>query len=253
MGPPTDLDLVLQGFPLWLIVYGFTDFQIKLKKLTNINTNTIVVIKSRATYKPFNYPIVPISQSFINNTSPYETELLDADKLQFYPMQQYQEEVINKIAKTGPGTPYIENYQSENIQAFCKFYFKWGGSPPKHISVENPSEQIIYPIPRTEYDTTSLQNPAQAPETTLYSFDYRRGDITKRALQRIADDWSTKTIISSITEPNTKQQLQETFQALQEMEGKEHSQEEKIQLQLHHLRHEQQCLRERIIYLLTGQ
>nr|UGV35910.1 MAG: ORF1 [TTV-like mini virus] len=246
---PLDENLVLKGFPLWIGLYGLIDWTQKIKKLVNVETDAVVVFKTKKTFRPYHFPIVPLSTSFKQGRSPYEQDSLNVDKLMWYPMTQYQVEEINKIVQTGPGTPYT-TAKSENVQMFYKFYFKWGGAPAKVINVENPSNQICYPIPRNEHETTSLQNPAQAPETVLCSFDYRHGDITRPALQRISHDWSTKTIFDSITEPEKRQLLQKALQNLKESEQEEQAQEKKIQHQLKQLKLQQQYLREHIMSLL---
>lgn len=246
---PLDENVVLRGFPLWIGLYGLIDWTQKIKKLTNVETDAVLVIKTKNTFRPYHYPMVILNESWTTGNSPYEQTDLNPDKIMWYPMTQYQVMELNKIVKTGPGTPYTTQ-KSENIQMYYKFRFKWGGAPAKKINVENPSHQICYPIPRNEHETTSLQNPAQAPETVLFSFDYRHGDITAPALQRISHDWSTKKFFDSITEPEKKRQLQQAFQNLQEKEQEEQTQEKKIQLQLQQLRQQQQLLREHIMTLL---
>lgn len=224
----------------------------KLEKLKSIDTEYILVFKSNYTQKPFNLPIVPISTSFTLGTSPYENEILPQDNIQWYPQVQFQEQEINKIIKKGPATPNIEPQLSENIKIYYTSYWKWGGNPPKTVDIENPSLQEQYPIPHNESATNSLQNPAQAPETVLYSFDYRHGNLTKTALQRITDDYSTQKFIDSFTDPATKLELKKQLQALKESEDKEEKESQKIQLQLSQLRHEQHSIRKQIISLMTA-
>lgn len=250
--PPSDNDLILEGYPLWIGLIGFVDFQIKLKKYTNILTNTILTFKSLSTFPKYTLPIVILSDTFIKGHSPYETTALDPDKTKWYPMVQYQVEQLNEIVKYGPGTPYLNPQKQENVTIYCNFHFKWGGSPPKHVTIENPTQQIIYPIPRNDNATTSLQSPAQAPESTLYSFDYRHGNITNSALTRITNDWSTENLIASITEPTTRYQLQETIKEIQENEKQQTQTEEKVLQQLKQLRQYQQSLRDRIISIMSN-
>nr|UGV34220.1 MAG: ORF1 [TTV-like mini virus]UGV34627.1 MAG: ORF1 [TTV-like mini virus]UGV34862.1 MAG: ORF1 [TTV-like mini virus]UGV37638.1 MAG: ORF1 [TTV-like mini virus]UGV39558.1 MAG: ORF1 [TTV-like mini virus] len=250
--PPGDDDIILSGFPTWTSLYGYIDFQKKLEKLKSIDTEYILVFKSNYTQKPFNLPIVPISTSFTLGTSPYENEILPQDNIQWYPQVQFQEQEINKIIKKGPATPNIEPQLSENIKIYYTSYWKWGGNPPKTVDIENPSLQEQYPIPHNESATNSLQNPAQAPETVLYSFDYRHGNLTKTALQRITDDYSTQKFIDSFTDPATKLELKKQLQALKESEDKEEKESQKIQLQLSQLRHEQHSIRKQIISLMTA-
>ncbi len=250
--PPSNEDLILEGFPLWLILVGFVDFQIKIKKYNNIQTKCILCIKSKSTFPIVHIPIVPLGDSFITGKSPYENDILPADKLMWYPMVEYQEEEINKIVSSGPGTPFLPTYKQENITAYAKSYFKWGGSPPKHVTVENPAQQEIYPIPGNQSTTISLQNPATAPETTLYSFDFRRNFLTRSAQTRITEDPTTQTFISSITEPTTRANLQRTIQELQVQENLQTQAEKETLIHLKQLREYQQCLREQMFAIMNN-
>ncbi len=67
-----------------------------------------------------------------------------------------------------------------NIQCILK----WGGDPAKMLQIENPAHQDYYPIPSTEQQTTSLQNPAMPPEYFLYAFDERKGTITTKSCKK---------------------------------------------------------------------
>lgn len=250
--PPGIPELTLEGFPMWLGLWGYIDFQKRLKKVTNIDTSYIMVIKTHFTQKPQNIPLVIINESFTKGHSPYETTTLPEDKNKWYPMVQYQTMEQNKILQTGPFTPNILNYQSDNISIFYKFYFQWGGSPPKNVNVENPAHQIQYPIPRNEYETTSLQNPGQAPESILYSFDHRHGNITTTALSRITKDWTIKEPLFTITDQQRRQQLQQAIQDLQATEETQQEKEKEIQQLIQQLQQQQQQYRQRIATLLTS-
>lgn len=249
--PSSNDNIRLDGFPLWLILWGFQDFQTKLKEALNINENYIICIRTHFTQRPTDMLIVPISTSFIQGNSPYENQCLPSDINRWYPMVQYQEEEINKILATGPATPFLNDELAENINIFYSFRFKWGGCPPKTVNVDNPAHQAQYPIPRNEHETTSLQNPAHPPETLLYSFDHRHGQYTKTALDRITKDWTTESFVSSITDPDLRRDLQQTFSQLETAEEEEHQKETQVQLQLQQLKHQQQRLRQRIILLMS--
>ena len=103
-------------------------------------------------------------------------------------MLKYQKKKINKIVSCKPNIPYSPNYKQKNINCFAKLYFKWSGSPPKHVTVENPAQQPIYPIPDNQPTTISLQNPTQAPKTTLYSFNFKKNYLTKAAQTQISSN-----------------------------------------------------------------
>nr|UGV35886.1 MAG: ORF1 [TTV-like mini virus] len=251
--PSSNDKILLEGFPMWIGLYGYLDFQNKLKEVTNIDTNQILVIQSNFTQKPHPLPIVILNESWTQGCSPYETYALDADKTKWYPQVQYQTMELNKIVECGPGTPYLPKTVSENITMFYKFYWQWGGSPPKTVTVENPSHQITYPIPSNEHDTTSLQSPAQAPESTLYSFDFRHGQITTTALERITKDWRSESFVNSITDADRRRQLQKAFLELQQTETEEQEKEAQILQQLSLLKQQQQRLRQHIISIMQTQ
>nr|AZK35867.1 hypothetical protein ORF1 [Torque teno mini virus 10] len=248
--PPPNPDIILTGFPLWLNIWGYLDFQIRLEAYSSIMTNTLLVIKTDAfTPKP-KHPIVLIDSDYFNNRSPFEESVNELDKNRWYPQTQYQTQQINKIAQTGPGTPKLYKKTSDQITIEYDFYFKWGGDPARMITVNNPSKQIIYPMPSDEHATTSLQNPAQAIDTTLYSFDQRHDSITKTALQRLQRDWDITNILSSITE--TTGTVPEVQGALQNTQTQETTEKEKeaLLLQLLNQQHKQQQLRHGIFQLM---
>lgn len=247
---PQQQELLLDGLPIWFGLYGFIDFQKKQKKITNIDTQTVLTFKSTFTFPKYHYPFVPIDETFLQGHSPYTNTLNNADKNSWYPMIQYQQETLNDLVKYGPCTPK-PNVNSENIRMYYKFYFQWGGSPAKMVNVENPAHQDIYPIPRNINETTSLQNPAQPPETIVYSFDQRHDSLTRRALQRISEDWSTYNLFSSITEPTTKTGLQQAFADLEMQEVLQEKEEKKIQIKLQQLREQQQSIRQSIMTMLS--
>lgn len=251
--PPGIPEIEIDGFPIWLALWGYSDFQKRLKKILNIDTTYIMTIKTNNTQRPNENPLVIINKSFIEGHSPYQNEALPEDITKWYPMYQYQTIEQNKLLQTGPYTPYTPDALSDNVTLMYKFRWKWGGCPPKHITVDDPAHQIQYPIPRNEHQTNSLQNPGQPPETMLYSFDHRHGNITTTAFERITRDWPIKDILSPITESTTKQQVQEAFQQLQMSEETQHKKEEEIKKIIHQLQHEQQCIRQRIACILTTQ
>lgn len=251
--PPNIPEIELDGFPIWLALWGYADFQKALKKVTNIDTTYILTMKTHFTQRPNDAPIVILNKDFTLGHSPYQQSVLPEDENKWYPMYQYQTIEQNQILKTGPYTPYTPDAISDNITVLYKFRWKWGGCPPKHITVDDPAHQIQYPIPRNQHETNSLQNPGQPPETMLYSFDHRHGNITTTALQRITSDWPIKDILSPITEPTTKQQIQEQFEALQVSEETQHQKEEEIKKIIYQLQHQQQCIRQRIALMLTTQ
>nr|UGV39255.1 MAG: ORF1 [TTV-like mini virus] len=248
--PPDNLDVQLDGFPLWLNIWGFIDFQKRLGAYPQIDTKTILVFKSKALYPETTQPIIPIDWDYLNNKSPFEDSVNPQDTKNWNPQVQYQVATINDIAHTGPGTPKLYQKTSEQIVIKYDFYFKWGGDPAKMVNVENPSKQIVYPLPSDELKTTSLQSPAQAIETVLYSFDQRNDQLTKQALERISKDWDFTPILSSITEPTGAIKATSSFPQDPQTKTTEEKEKETLQLQLIQQHRRQQQLKLRIINLL---
>nr|UGV34461.1 MAG: ORF1 [TTV-like mini virus] len=248
--PPTDPERILEGFPLWLNIYGFVDFQIRLGSISNIYTKSVLVFKSKATTPQTNTPIVPIDWDYLNNKSPYEQTVNPADAKRWNPQVQYQVQSIQNIANTGPGTPKLYEKTSDQINIKYDFYFKWGGNPAKMVKVSNPAKQIIYPLPSDESQTTSLQNPAQRPESLLYSFDQRYNSITKQAIERISKDWDFTGLLSSLTETTTSLPVQAAFPKETQAETTKEKEKEEIFQQLIQHKLQQQQLRTGILQLM---
>nr|UGV34379.1 MAG: ORF1 [TTV-like mini virus]UGV34429.1 MAG: ORF1 [TTV-like mini virus]UGV34527.1 MAG: ORF1 [TTV-like mini virus]UGV36212.1 MAG: ORF1 [TTV-like mini virus]UGV36239.1 MAG: ORF1 [TTV-like mini virus] len=248
--PPTNLDIILEGFPLWLNIWGYVDFQKRLGTINNIDTNAMLVFKSESLHPQTKNAIVPIDDDYLNNRSPYEDDVNIEDRKRWYPQVQYQTQQINEIARTGPGTPKLYTKTSEQITIKYDFYFKWGGNPARMINVENPSKQIVYPMPSDESKTTSLQSPAHPIETLLYSFDERHNELTKKAISRIQQDWDFTNILSSITETTGQLQAVPTFPQDPQKEETEKKEKEALLLQLIEQRKQQQQLRLGIINIM---
>lgn len=245
--PPTNPDFILDGFPMWINIYGFTDFQIKLQKKPSMQTNYILVIENHTTDPIRNKPIVLIDQDYLNDKSPYDSTVHYLDAKKWFPQLQYQEQQINLIASCGIGTPKLTKKLSDQVIIGYTFYFTWGGSPAKMVTVDNPISQIVYPIPRTEHAPPSLQSPEQNFESVLYTFDQRYGQLTKRALERIKSDWGLTTTLSSFAE--TTEDRSPSLQTQEQAETQKEKEKALVQqLQLH--KQQQLELRFRILKLM---
>nr|UGV38597.1 MAG: ORF1 [TTV-like mini virus] len=248
---PTESDLKSQGYPLWLLCWGYPDYQKKIKKLIRIDEEQILTLKTDTT-TPTHSPIVPLGHSFIHGKSPYEDEPNPIDYNKWYPMFQYQQEALNDICLSGPGTPKITPGNTVEAKIKYKFYFKWGGQLPPMSTIENPTEKPTYPTPSNILQTTSLQHPETAPESLLHSFDQRRSTLTKKALQRIQKDWpltetsllSTDTTSFTVPTPTTYEETSE--------ESSEEEKEENLYELLLRQRSKQQRLKQRILRTLNA-
>nr|UGV37180.1 MAG: ORF1 [TTV-like mini virus] len=185
--PPKDPDLIIKGYPFWLMLWGWEDHSRKLSKLRDLDNNWILVLRS--TYFNNNFQaVVPISYSFVSGRAPYNNDPEDISPQDFrtwYPKWQFQKEAIDSILMTGPGVCKAESITG--IQAFMKyhFFFKWGGEPATMENIADPNSQPISPLPREIFTTNEIINPEEAIENLIYKWDTRRDTITSTALQRI--------------------------------------------------------------------
>nr|UGV38189.1 MAG: ORF1 [TTV-like mini virus] len=247
LDPPNDENLITEGLPLWLLLWGFSDYHKKLKKIQNIDTDYTIILQTDTT-NPIRQPIQPINYDFIEGHSPLEDKPNPQDKDKWYPSFQHQQLTINNICACGPATP---KYNKKNsYEAKCKycFYFKWGGSLPPMSTIEDPKKQTTYPIPNNQLQTTSLQNPATAPERLLHQFDQRRGTLTTKALKRIQQDWDTEKYF--ITDAATKFNVQLQGETSPETSSEEEEKEDNLFQQLQQQRLKQRNLKQRILKTL---
>nr|UGV39208.1 MAG: ORF1 [TTV-like mini virus] len=244
--PPTNPDLTNENLPLWLLLWGFPDFQKKIKKTLHIDDEQILTIIQEHTRPIRNY-LVPISESFIEGWSPYEKAFNPIDRNRWYPQFQYQQEIYNIICISGPGTPKPPPGTNIEAKAAYYFYFKWGGELPPMATIEDPKTQPYYPVPSNQHRTNSLQNPETRPESLLYSFDQRRDTLTKTALERITKDWQTKDpfITDGANRFSETTQLQE--EATSESSSSEEEETETLLRKLLQQRTKQRKLKQRIL------
>nr|UGV34596.1 MAG: ORF1 [TTV-like mini virus] len=201
--PPTNEELITEGFPLWLSLFGFVDWHKKLGLATSLYTSYVIVIESNFITPQLPYYIL-LDQHFIEGKSRYMTEhdtdqQTQADKDSWYPCVKYQLQSIENIVKTGPGIPKLGGRKSVEAKIFYKFYFKFGGCPPKMDTINDPTKQETYPVPGFQSATYSLQNPTLPQETYLYQFDVHQDILTKKAAKRITRDWETQKTLFSTT------------------------------------------------------
>lgn len=232
--PPTDEDLIFEGFPLYILLWGWTDFIRKLNKTPNIDTNYMLVIQTKVFHEKDPY-FVPIDIQFEHGFDPYLP--LDTENHQpsyynqqnWYPQLKYQELTIENICESGPAVSRSQSY----LQCYCKysFYFKWGGCPKTLDKAYNPCSQPKWPTTDTITPGLEITNPSEPPETQLYYWDWDNDYVTQKAIQRIRDHTEPHESIFSITDSKSSAKPQKTTQETQDQK-----EEEKLLLKLHHLR-----------------
>nr|UHS18287.1 MAG: hypothetical protein [Betatorquevirus sp.] len=247
--PPDNPELTNEGLPFWLLLWGFTDWHKKIKKHLHLETDYAICLTHQPTAVTKEY-LVPLSDSFMNGHSPYQTdgEPNDPDRTSWYPQLQYQNEIINAICASGPGVARLPDYFSAQALMRYKFYFKWGGSPPPMSTVKDPKEQPTFIIPGNKTSPNSLQNPTTDPTTLLWNFDERRQQITPKAIERIQKDSKPETTL--ITGGSHFQEPTPYYQEATSETSSEEEEETSLFEQLNRQRLKQQRIKQRILNTL---
>lgn len=250
--PPTKPELIFEGYPLWILLWGYTDFQKRLAAVSQIDTHWMVVIKTQTTSPKADF-LVPLDLNFTKGQSPYQNHIDPYDTDKWYPMEQYQTEQITQILQCGPGTPKLAQYKNADVHAKCDFYFKFGGNPPQMEEVIDPQKQPFYPTPGNFFQKPSLQNPATPSQYFLSNFDQRRYELTEPATKRIKKHFSTT---DSVFTDQTRMRMDASpeYHTPETSQGETSSEEEKeetLYQQLQQQRLKQKKIRQRILKLLT--
>nr|UGV34148.1 MAG: ORF1 [TTV-like mini virus] len=253
--PPANPNLILTGFPLWLLTWGWIDYHLKLAEITNLETHYITVIQSDA-IEPQDLHLdawVILDIDFLNGDSEWHPGQgrTDWDNLNWYPMNHYQHRSLEVLGQSGPATPKLGKDITDELHCEYAFYFKSGGCVPPMDKITDPSKQPIYPIPTNIADPNSLQSPTEPIESYLYEFDERRGQITKTAAERISKDYKpTKTLFTDSETSGSDVPVLQTFQEIQDSSEEEETKETSLFQQLLKQRNKQQLIRQRIQRLL---
>nr|UGV36819.1 MAG: ORF1 [TTV-like mini virus] len=187
--PPKNPNLIITGFPFWLMLWGWEDHTRRLSEISNLDDNWMLVLRSK--YFNNNYSaIVPLSWSFVNGRAPYNNDPEDispSDQRNWFPKWKFQKEAIDNLLMSGPGVVKAESVQG--IQAFMKydFSFKWGGEPSNMENISDPNSQPITPLPREIFTTNEIINPNTSIQDLIYKWETRRDLLTQTAYKRISE------------------------------------------------------------------
>nr|UGV37051.1 MAG: ORF1 [TTV-like mini virus] len=251
--PPTDKNLQITGFPLWLGLWGWIDWQKKVHWVNHIDSSYILVFETKFTNPEIAF-CCPIDQAFLNGHGPYDIppeELSLYTKTTWWPKVANQLLTINNICHTGPGTQKYK--ELKQIQAHCAYNFtvKWGGCPAPSVDLLNPCSQPKFAVPDTLVQRLQNQNPRTPPETEVHTFDERRSQITKKCIKRIQKHTELEQTLFTITGATDcpistkRQKIQEELQAQEE-----ENEEATLLQQLHQQRKQQQLLKRAILQLM---
>nr|UHM26569.1 MAG: ORF1 [Torque teno midi virus] len=276
LGPPkTDLDLIVEGLPLYQLLLGFTDFVNKKKKDPQfINSYCLYLQSPYFEPQPSMHNILcPIDYSFMNGKGAYDTNPDAWDETHWFPTIKHQQKSINNIVSCGPFMPKLENQNLDTWELWSNysFYFKFGGAPLPDADTADPGQQGTFPIPNNLKQTIQIINPEKtSPQATLHAWDLRRGIITNSALKRMCENQQTDTDFQTDAEPYKKkkktslpenallthqeetQEMQSCLHSLFEESTSQDSQEQDLHKLIKHQKLKQQQIKLNILKLITN-
>lgn len=224
--PLTDPDLMLEGEPLWLMLYGFLDWVIKKKEDKTYLESYVLIIQSPA-IQPKKSTAgfwIPIDKNFYLGKAPFDEYLTPQMQDKWYPCIKYQQETINAIVMTGPFIPKFDpsiKKSTWDLHSKYTFFFKWGGSQPPEQETADPKHQHHYVVPDRIQQAIQICDPgAQKAKSILHAWDIRRGLFTKSALKRMYEDIQTDENISTDTEESPQKKFKGTAMPVQENKEK---------------------------------
>nr|QJQ71582.1 hypothetical protein [Torque teno midi virus] len=206
--PPIDKTLVYEGFPLYMMLYGFLSYVQYIKKASDFFLGYVVALQSPALL-PYSQPgaerniIVPLDSKMPQGKAPYDEDLTDYMKNNWFPTVYNQLDVLNTIVESGPLVPKYSQTKNSTweLDMFYKFYFKWGGPESPEPIITDPMLQATYEVPDTFQKTLQIVHPrSQKAGSLLQPWDIRRGYFTKTALKRMQQNLPTDSSIQSDTD-----------------------------------------------------
>nr|UGV38787.1 MAG: ORF1 [TTV-like mini virus] len=208
--PTTNPDWQIEGFPLWILLWGWEDFSIHVTHINNLWQNYTLCIRSKSLDQSIP-TIVPVSYNFTQGLGPYTEhtdELTLSDHGHWHPKWRYQKESITGLLQTGPGV--CKSDYDKSIQAYMKYtlYFKWGGNPSTMEKIYDPTAQPTYPIPNLLQEHHEIISPETPISNYIYDWEVRREFLTKAAQTRITQCETDENLMftdgttTSTTSPN---------------------------------------------------
>nr|ALN98244.1 ORF1 [Chimpanzee anellovirus] len=242
---PTSKNLLMEGFPLYIMCWGIIDWWEKLNEASNLLTNYIFCIETDQFSDKW-APYVVLDAYFEEGEGPYLSPITTYDQKHWHPQVRFQTNSINNICMSGPGCPRspYENYMQAKFT--YKFHFKWGGCPKTIEKPYDPCSQPIWNIPSNITERLQIENPNITPQTILQRWDWRRDYIKEKAIKRLRKYSPTNKTLQTFTEHLRSPEI--LRQTSEEEDSSQTSEEEKTPLKtkLKQLLRTQRILQQRL-------
>nr|UGV39440.1 MAG: ORF1 [TTV-like mini virus] len=238
--PPQNTNFIFDGFPLYILLWSWTDWIKKLKQTPDIDKYQLLVIET----DQFDVTLpqyIPIDIDFTSGFDPYTPDHTDTqvphrpniyNSKNWHPKLMFQQQMIEKICQSGPGCCRSTNY----FQAHCKykFFFNWGGCPKQLQKAYDPCLQSKYTTANNIGTRLEITNPNRPPQSELYYWDWEKDYVKEQAIQRIG--YYTETDVQNISVSGNANNPP-PLKKVQEKEDTAEKEEKELFLQLQQLRH----------------
>lgn len=250
---PQDENSKITGLPLWVAIWGWSDWIKKLNLLPRLEDDQILCIKS-----PFISPPLPcyvfLDDSFIQGQSPYSLPLSGKYALHYYPQLNWQRQSEETLGECGPGVCRFDKSQAVQAKMGYQFLMKFGGCPSTLEKIYDPCSQPKWPTTSNISEGYEIQNPATDPSTIFNTWDVRRDIITMPAIKRLKKHKETDENVSIITGSKSSPSavLLQTQQETDDSSSTEEEEEKTLQSKLLRLRDQQRQLNKHLLKLIKN-
>lgn len=224
--PLTDPDLMMDGQPLWLMLYGFLDWVIKKKDDKTYLESYVLIIQSPAIFpkKSTTGFWIPVDRNFYLGKAPFDEYLTPQMESKWFPCIKYQQETINAIVASGPFVPKFDpsiKKSTWDLHSRYQFFFKWGGSQPPEQEAADPKHQHQYIVPDKIKQAIQITDPGNnRAKGILHAWDIRRGLFTKKAIKRMYEDQEAYDTLSTDSQQSPQKKFKGTAMPVQENKEK---------------------------------
>lgn len=272
--PTKDKTLIIQGLPIWMLLYGWLSYVQQVRKATDFFISYTLCMESPAidvssTAGATNL-IIPIDTTFTQGKPPFGQDLRQYDTTHWYPSVYNQTEVINNLVTVGPWIPKYNQTRNSTweLHFTYDFLFKWGGPETTEQPVTDPATQPLYDALDKQHVSIQIRDPRkQSYESIIHPWDYRRGLLKTSALKRIQENMSTESSFQEDCPPTKKrkvtgpcldipeleqEEIQSCLQELCKESTSQEAQEETDIIQLiQHQREQQQQIKYNLLRLIS--
>lgn len=248
---PQDENSKITGLPLWVAIWGWSDWIKKLNLLPRLEDDQILCIKS-----PFISPPLPcyvfLDYTFFSGQSPYEQPLSTKYALHYYPQLNWQRESEETLGECGPGVCRFDKSKAVQAKMGYQFLFKFGGCPSTLEKIYDPCSQPKWPTTSNISEGYEIQNPATDPSTIFNTWDVRRDIITMPAIKRLKTNKETDETFSIPTGSKSSPSavLLQTHQTTEDSTSSEEEETQTLQSKLLRLRNRQRQLNKHLLQLI---